>query len=134
MFQVTGSFTSESNLTSLASNRSGIIFSSLPHAIRVKFAGFHVFDSLRVAKTHALRISVTQIAFEKSAALRIPPHGSEWTGRDAHLATDAELMLNADAIQLFIAANSIFRADCHAGRIFTLLTAHRGYKRLNFPI
>jgi hypothetical protein len=80
-----------------------------------------------------LRISVTQIAFENTAALRIPPHGSEGTGRNAHFAADADVMVDADAVQRFIAANCIFGTDCHAGSIFTLLATHGDINAYLFP-
>jgi len=76
---------------------------------------------------------MAQIAFKNTAALRIPPHGTEGTGRDAHLAAGAKVMVYTDAVQFFVAANCIFGADCHAGRIFTLLTAHGYIKAYIFP-
>ena len=67
---------------------------------------------------------MTQIAFKDAAAFRIPPHGAEGTGRNTHFTADAQIMIDADAVQFLVAIYGIFRADGHAGGILTLLTAH----------
>jgi len=76
---------------------------------------------------------MTQIAFENSTALRIPSHGTKGTGRDAHLATDTPIMIDANAIQFFVVENGFSRANRHAGRIFALLTAHGDIRAGGIP-
>ena len=112
---------------------SGNIPGSLPQPIGAQPAGFQIINRLGVAKAHALRISMAKITFEHTAALRIPLGRSEWTGRDAHFTADAQLVVNTDALQFFIAENSVFRSHRHAVGIFALLAAHGDIDPVSFP-
>jgi hypothetical protein len=76
---------------------------------------------------------MTQIAFEHTAAFRIPLRRSKGAGSDAHPAADAQLMVNPDAFQFFVSGYGVFGADRHAGRIFALLAAHGNINPDIFP-
>jgi hypothetical protein len=91
----------------------------------MRLAGFHIVDRFCVAEAHALRFSMTQIAFENTATFRIPTHGTKRTSRNTHFASDTQIMIDFDAVQFFVAVNGLFGADGHAGRIFTVLASHR---------
>jgi hypothetical protein len=114
-------------------NCSDIIFGSLPHTIVAHSGGFHVVDSLCVAKAHALRVSMTQIAFKDTAAIRTPSHCAKGTGGDTHPAPDTEIMVDPDAFQFFIAINGIFGACGQAGSIFALPATQRYIDADIFP-
>jgi hypothetical protein len=111
----------------------GHIFGSLAHTIGAQPAGFKIIDRLGVAEANALRIAMTQVAFEYTAAFRIPLCRAEWAGSDAHLAADTELVVNPDAFQRFITVNGVFGANRHAGCIFTLLAGHGNINADIFP-
>jgi hypothetical protein len=112
---------------------SGNICGSLPQPIGAQPVGFQIVDCLGVAEAHALRIAMTQIAFEHTAAFRIPLCRAKGAGSDAHPAADAQLVVNPDAFKFFIAVYGIFRTHCHAWRIITLLAAHGNINPDIFP-
>ena len=126
-------FQNQIELTRIVARQFGIIFSRVPHAITTQLAGFHIVNGFHVTEAHALRVSVTQVTFENTAALWIPSHGSEGTRRDTHLATNAKVMIDSDAVHLFVAINCIFRTDGHAGSISAVLAAHRHIESFVVP-
>lgn len=111
----------------------GVRFGSLTHATGADVAGCLIVNCSGIAKAHALRVAITQIAFENAAPPGIPSHGTKGTGCNTHFAADAEVMIDGDACKHFIAVDGIFGTDFQTGSIFTLLTAHRYINADMFP-
>ena len=106
--------------------RPGVRFGSLAHATGADVAGCLIVNRSGIAKAHALRVAITQIAFENTPSPGIPSHGPKRTGGNAHFTSNAKVMVDSNAVKHFITVDGIFGADFQTGCILTLLTAH-GY-------
>jgi hypothetical protein len=97
---------------------------SRPPTVHFQLNGFDIADGLCLAETDALRISAAKVAFERLPALFTELHDAEGAGGYAHLAADAEIVVDKDAVQLFVPVDGFPGAYRHAGWILALLAVH----------
>jgi hypothetical protein len=81
-------------------------------------------------------VSSAQITFEGAAPVVIKPHGAKRAGMDAHLAADAQIVVNNGSHMLIVSMDGFLGAGCRAGRVFAMLAGEgqipaKGIQRYN---
>ena len=84
----------------------------------------HIIHGFDFTKTNALRISVTEIAFEVLSIDDTKIHGAERADRYAGTTANADIVIYHHPAQLFISGNGLDRTNDHTGSILTLLAGH----------
>ena len=80
-----------------------------------------VIDCFHIAKTDALRVTVTQVTFEDLPVYDIEVHGAERTHSNARSAADALVIVHYNPGQTLIPGDRFHRADIQAGSVLALL-------------
>ncbi len=90
----------------------------------VKPVPLHIIQGPRLTDTDTLGISVTKITLKGESQIGIKCHGPKWTCRDAHLASDAECVVDHHPVQGIVPRYGIVWACRQAGRTLALLACH----------
>jgi hypothetical protein len=96
----------------------------LPETRLVEFKTAHVGQCLGFADSHAFGFPVAEIALECQTPGSIKSHRPGRTGRDAHLATYAEVGPDHNPVELLVPVNGLIGTDIHTGRLFAVLAGH----------
>ncbi len=97
-------------------------FRRLSFFVYTDIGGSHKINRFAVTKADALRISITEITFEYLLVLGVITHSAERADRYAGTTANADIIIDFNVLNMFVAGNRLHRTCIHAWGIFTLLT------------
>ena len=92
-----------------------------------------IVDRLHFAEPDALRVSVTEVAFEILPVNDVKAHCAEGADRDAGTTANAFVVIYHDPAELLIPRDGLHGADDLAGGILALLAGHGNVDSLLLP-